>query len=127
MDPQDARAAFPTERGEGYAGPEAIIHRGGACKPAKKGFARDSDEERTAEIEECGQLRQEHAIMLGRFSKSDSWIKCDAHRVNAASYRARKGLSKKFPHFTDYIMVCRGELHRARFTLHVHDDDACLR
>ena len=57
-------------------------------------------------------------------AKSDSWVECDAHRVNAAAYRPRDRLSKKIPHFRDNIPVVRRGLHGHRGPLHVHDHDA---
>jgi hypothetical protein len=126
VDAQDFCTAFPTYRGERNARPESVIHRHGTYKPSEEGFARDAYEQRSTEAEKSRKLRQKPSIVLGRFSKSDSWVKSYAHRVYARRYRPSKGVSKKFPDFGDDILVGRRDLHRAGLALHMHDDDSRL-
>ena len=104
---ENPRSALAAESGQCDAGPEAVFHRRGIGEVAKEGFSRNTDEKWTTEGREGFQPRKEREIVRGGFSKTDSWIEGDAHRVEAGRYRPLKGVSKKFPDLGDDIIVAR--------------------
>src|SRR5438270_323016 len=69
---------------------------------ADEAFPRHAEHERAVLDAQRREIFQQRQIVRDGFSKADSGVEGDTHRVNAAGYGAVKTLSKKFPDFRDH-------------------------
>jgi len=97
MHAEDRGSPLSAEACERQPGPEPLSRILCSGNPAKEGFPGKADQKRALEFQKGGQPGEQPPVMLPKFSKSDSWVEGDAHRVNPAFYRPLHGLSKKIP------------------------------
>ena len=107
VDSENPRAALAAQGSQRNGGPEAVFHRRGIGEMAEEGFSRNTEKNRTTQRREGFQTREEREVVRGGFSKTDSWVEGDAHRVEAGRYCPLEGVSKKIPNLGDHIIVGR--------------------
>src|SRR5438270_13559750 len=105
MDAQNIGAVHTQERSEGDRWQKAIVDR--AVVPgnfAKKGFARDADDDRAIVDAQAPQIFQEREIVLERLSEPDSRVERERPWRTTAFYGACILLSKEIGHFGNDIV-----------------------
>ena len=124
MNPKEACAFLSAKAGEGNSGPKPLGSGGRLRVPAKERFPRDTYQHRRAYLNDSVQRSEQSRVVFCRFPKTDPWINRHPFRGHPVAYRDRNALSKEFSHLCGDILVVGLFLHRARLSLHMHQNDS---
>lgn len=122
----DHHTLFATVGSEGDGRPLTDGDFGFVEDFSDKRFPGNSEEQRTISDDEPIERAQQFEIVRDGFSKADARIEADRSWIDPGSSEGGKSFQKKSADIFHDVVVMRGELHRPRIALHVHDDDAAV-
>ncbi len=106
--------------------PPSLLVGFAAGDRTEKSLAGSADHDRPPELAQLSQPAQQLEVVLERLAEADPGIDPDPLLGDAAGHRRLDALGEEGADIVDHVVVDGVVLHRARASLHVHQDHAAV-